>query len=141
MPTTALNKVDDMMAPEVTTALGRIRGRRTSDGIDVFKGLRYAEAPSGDYRWQPPRPIRPWSDVVEAYNFGPGCPQHSLRDCHSAGRMDEDCLRLNVWRPSSATKNSALPVMVWIHGGGFVSGTSSPPRYDGSAFAQSGVIE
>ena len=129
-----------MMAPEVTTALGRIRGRRTPDGIDVFKGIRYAEAPSGDYRWQPPRPVQPWSGVVDADNFGPGCPQHGLGRRHPTAMMDEDCLRLNVWRSSRATQDSARPVMVWIHGGGFVSGSSSPARYDGSAFAQSGVI-
>ncbi|WP_414503011.1 carboxylesterase/lipase family protein [Zymobacter sp. IVIA_5232.4 C2] len=131
-----------MAAPEVDTALGRIRGGRTPEGIEVFKGIRYAEPPSGAYRWQPPRPVRPWAETLDALEFGPGCPQHPYVVSRNAPRapMDEDCLRLNIWRPDGCTGQHRLPVMVWLHGGGFISGTSSPARYDGSAFARSGII-
>lgn len=129
-----------MTMPEVTTALGRIRGRRTAEGVDAFKGIRYAEPPTGAYRWQPPRPVRPWAGIVDAAHFGPGCPQQPLPTQTQLPVMDEDCLHLNLWRPAGITSQDRLPVMVWIHGGGFVSGSASSSRYDGSAFARLGVI-
>lgn len=131
-----------MAAPEVATSLGRIRGRYTVDGTEVFKGIRYAEPPVGDYRWQPPRAKVAWPGTIDAACFGPGCPQQALFPRKKAphASMDEDCLRLNIWRPAASQASQRYPVMVWIHGGGFVSGTSSPARYDGSAFARSGII-
>lgn len=132
-----------MTAPEVTTPMGRICGHRTADGIEVFRGIRYAEAPQGDYRWQPPRHVQPWQGTFEALAFGPGCPQQAwLKPKNSRQRlpMNEDCLRLNIWRPTGCTSHTQRPVMVWLHGGGFVCGTSSLARYDGSAFARSGVL-
>lgn len=131
-----------MTAPEVATSLGRIRGSYLEEGIEVFKGIRYAEPPVGDYRWQPPRPIHAWSGTIDAVHFGPGCPQQALFSRNKAqhASMNEDCLRLNIWRPAASMALQKYPVMVWIHGGGFVSGTSSPARYNGKAFARSGVI-
>ena len=129
-----------MTVTDVVTPLGRIRGR-TVNGVDVFKGIRYAQAPAALYRWQPPRPVTPWKGLYEALQMSPGCPQQPFpRRTGAAISDDEDCLCLNLWRPQGSQQGDDLPVMVWLHGGGFISGSASPPRYDGTAFARSGVI-
>lgn len=129
-----------MTSPEVTIAQGHLRGCSVDKDIDVFKGIRYAEAPYGPLRWQPPQPIRPSCHTFEATEFGPCCPQQVLPFDTAPKVMDEDCLRLNIWRPAGCSQSDALPVMVWIHGGGFVNGSACAARYDGSSFARSGVI-
>ena len=120
--------------------LGAVRGQ-THDGIDTFKGVPYAAPPVGPLRWRPPAPQAPWSETLVADRFGPGCLQvapagHAMDEtCDYA----EDCLYLNIWRPVSANP-TGLPVMVWIHGGGFAFGTGASPITDGAALARRGVI-
>jgi para-nitrobenzyl esterase len=124
-------------APTVTVTGGRIRGSPLEQGGAVFKGIPFAEAPIGDLRWRPPRPVKPWSSVREALAFGPPCAQNS------GGRLlensQEDCLFLNVWTPEWPVK-SRLPVMVWIHGGGNYAGTASSANFDGQSLARHGVV-
>ena len=105
---------------------GKISGLLVSRDpeIRVFKGIPYAAPPVGSLRWRPPQSVKPWQDVLQSTSFGPVCPQPEGRTRLTQTKFDkisEDCLYLNVW--TTAKDNQALlPVMVWIHGGGNISG-------------------
>jgi para-nitrobenzyl esterase len=104
-------------------------------GVRVYKGIPYAAAPTGQLRWKPPQPAQPWKGILVAKNFPANCPQIPI----VPGPQSEDCLGLNVWTPAHAA-SAKLPVMVWIHGGGFQIGASSQSAYDGEALAARGVV-
>ena len=111
------------------------------DGITSFKGIPFAAPPVGKNRWRAPQPAAHWKGVRDATKYGSDCMQLPFpSDAAPLGTPpSEDCLYLNVWTP--AKKASAnLPVMVWIYGGGFVNGGSSPAVYSGRHFAQGGVV-
>jgi para-nitrobenzyl esterase len=131
----------EVPAPEVKTAAGTVRGAATADGrIRIFKGIPYAAPPVGDLRWKEPRPAAPWPGVRDATEFGAQCVQAPVfGDITFPRPASEDCLSLNVWTPA-AKAGDKLPVMVWIHGGGFQAGAGSEPRHDGQAFARKGVV-
>ena len=127
-------------APEpVRIETGQVQGAVQS-GVIAFKGIPFAAPPVGDLRWKPPQPAAPWSGVRPATAYGSDCMQKPFpSDAAPLGTEPaEDCLVLNVWRPASAAKK--LPVMVWIYGGGFVNGGSSPEVYAGTEFARRGVV-
>ncbi|MFI7611559.1 carboxylesterase/lipase family protein [Nonomuraea terrae] len=106
---------------EVRLDSGWIRG--IEDGNVVrFRGVRYAQPPVGELRWQPPRPVAPWQGVVPAASSGPACPQAS--DNPKESSEAEDCLTLDVTVPKKAAR-MPRPVMVWLHGGGFNAGRGS----------------
>ena len=109
-----------------------------ANGVESFKGIPFAAPPVGDLRWRPPQPPPNWTGVRKADAFGPICMQASRG--FFTGPMSEDCLTLNVWRPAGAKSGAKLPVMVWIYGGAFIQGAASTPFYDGTHFAQQGVI-
>lgn len=119
---------------------GSLQGAVEGD-VAYFKGIPFAAPPVGALRWQPPQPVTPWRGVRQATQYGNDCMQlPAPGDAAPLGvGVDEDCLYLNVWRPAHSAA-SKLPVMVWIYGGGFVNGGSSPAVYDGSEFARSGVV-
>jgi para-nitrobenzyl esterase len=124
----------------VRTDSGLVRGVDESK-VRVFRGIPYAAPPVGPARWRPPRPVAPWKGVREAREFGPSCPQPPfIAEGGAPAPLSEDCLTLNVWTPASATAGSRLPVMVWIHGGGFRSGSGSDPVTRGEAFARRDVV-
>jgi len=130
-------------APTIALDSGQIRGSASSDGaINIFLGIPYAAPPVGPLRWKPPQPVTPWAAVRDATAFGPHCMQPQiLKDLvlRDPGQS-EDCLTLNVWASAKHEAATKLPVMLWIHGGSFLLGGSSEPRYDGTALARHGVI-
>ena len=104
-------------------------------GVRVYKGIPYASAPVGQFRWKPPQPAKPWKGILVAKSFPANCPQMPI----VPGPQSEDCLGLNVWTPAHSAA-AKLPVMVWIYGGGFQIGASSQSAYDGEALAAQGVV-
>ena len=128
---------DSISGPLVNTSSGILRGV-TVGNVSSFKGIPFAAPPVGEYRWRPPQPVKKWEGVRDANKFCADCPQRAFPG--STATISEDCLFLNLWVPATATKKSKLPVMVWIHGGGFTGGSGSGPGTAGDAFAQQGVI-
>ncbi len=120
------------------TNLGTVQGS-VADGVAAFRGIPYAAPPVGALRWRPPQPATPWQDTRNATAFGPSCMQTRVPFTPAPGELSEDCLTLNVWTPAEHS-GARLPVMVWIHGGGFFNGTSAAGLYDGAGFARQGVI-
>lgn len=119
---------------------GRLQGV-VKDGVEAFKGVPFAAPPVGDLRWRAPAPAPAWSGVRAATAYGHDCAQKPFpSDAAPLGTEPaEDCLVLNVWRPV-APAPAKRPVMVWIYGGGFVNGGSSPEVYAGDQFAKQGVV-
>jgi para-nitrobenzyl esterase len=125
---------------QVKTAGGMVQGSTVADGqIRVFKGIPFAAPPVGELRWQAPRPVVPWQGVKDATAFGPRCLQGQIFSDIVFKDLSEDCLTLNIWTPAKGTTDR-LPVMVWIHGGGFQAGSGAEPRHDGEAFAKKGIV-
>jgi para-nitrobenzyl esterase len=137
----ATNTPSQDTQPTVTTATGILRGISDA-GVSSFKGIPFAAPPVGEFRWRPPQPVAPWEGVRNAVEYGPNCAQ--ARWGGSPGSISEgsseDCLYLNLWAPADAEATANLPVMVWIHGGGFVGGSGSGPGTAGNEFAKQGVI-
>ena len=129
-----------MAYAQVKTTGGLVQGTTIgATGIRAFKGIPYAAPPVGDLRWQPPRPVVPWQGVRDATKFGAACLQGKIFGDISFDNISEDCLTLNIWTPAR-TAAERLPVMVWIHGGGFQAGAGGENRHDGEAFARKGVV-
>jgi para-nitrobenzyl esterase len=122
---------------EVRTKSGVVRGG-TEEDVSYFKGIPYAAPPIGANRWRPPQPVISWKNVRDATKDCADCPQRAWPGSTSV--QSEDCLFLNVWAPSSFDEKSKLPVMFWIHGGGFTGGSGSGPGASGKAFAKQSVI-
>ena len=111
-------------APDlVRTTAGPVRGR-VLPGLRIFQGIPYAAAPVGPLRWQPPESPAPWRSVRDATKPGLRCIQDVRADPDFGLRTSEDCLNLTVWTPQGATPDTPRAVMVWIHGGGFLNGSS-----------------
>lgn len=120
--------------------LGSIRGavEGAESNVVAFRGIPYAAPPVGSHRFLPPQAPIPWQGMRDATANGPIAPQTPLRGVEGVmgsikAAQDEDCLSLNIWTPADAAQ--AAPVIVWIHGGGFISGAGSLPWYDGSNLA------
>jgi len=132
------------MAEKVLTVSGRVEGD-AQHGVHVFRGIPYAQPPRDALRWRAPEPARPWRGTRSARTYGPAAPQigpvgRLVRLLIGApeGRQDQNCLSLNVWTP--ACDRRARPVMVWIHGGAFILGSSALPLYRGWRLAKAGNL-
>lgn len=115
------------------------------NGITVFKGIPFAAPPVGKLRWQPPQPVVPWQGVLQADHFAAACPQlvsgNFASIDNNMGTQSEDCLYLNIWTPAlDKGAKAKLPVMVWIHGGGFAFGASSQSNWTGEKLAAKNVV-
>ena len=130
--------------PAVRTESGWLSGTRSDDAtVHVFKGVPYAQPPVGDLRWRAPQTVDAWRGERSADRFGPRCiqPEYATNSISFFGSEteSEDCLYLNIWTPT-LDRAAKLPVMVWLHGGGFVTGSGALKLYSGAAFARRGVV-
>jgi para-nitrobenzyl esterase len=122
-----------------STTAGRVAGRVEADGLKSFLGIPYVRPMLGEMRFAKPQPPQPWQGVYPALEFGPVFPQtFDKMEPSSLYFQDEDCLRLNVWTP--ALDAAKRPVMVFIHGGGYIWGSSADPLYDGGNLARRGDV-
>ncbi len=137
-----MTPVDTVLAQ---TKAGTLRGTLGPEGIARFFAIPYARAPFGPLRFAAPEPAPGWDGTRDAVEFGPTAPKPDAE--HSQSQLDfledpsiagDDCLNLNVWTPDPTA--TGLPVMVWIHGGAYLSGSSAQPLYDGTTFARDGVV-
>jgi para-nitrobenzyl esterase len=117
---------------------GMVSGTATpSPNVRVFKGVPFAAPPTGDLRWRAPKPAAHWDGVRKADEFGPECMQGAGGSSNQ--KMGEDCLYLNVWT-GARSAGEKRPVMVWIYGGGYNTGSGSQAMYDGEALAKKGAV-
>ncbi len=133
--------------PAVAIDAGKVRGQLAGEAKDVlaYKGIPYAKPPVGDLRWREPQAPEKWEGVRDCFQFGNACPQRVDPFMEKVPQMalnapqSEDCLYLNVWCPAKS-EGKKLPVLVWVHGGGYVVGAASQPLYDGEALARRGAV-
>ncbi|NQD59910.1 carboxylesterase family protein, partial [Enterobacter sp. CM29] len=133
--------MENPSAPVVETRQGALIGSTEGD-THVWCGIPYAAPPVGPWRWRSPRPPARWDGVRPATAFSASSWQSS-ESCQELGGGDpgqfsEDCLYLNVWSP--VVRADPLPVMVWLHGGGFTLGAGGLPPYNGRALAKRGTV-
>jgi len=132
----------------VKTMDGKVHGKLINHGkVRAFQGIPYAAPPLGGLRWKAPQPVATWKGTLDATTYGHHCAQNRVFEDmvfqDSASRADagsEDCLSLNVYVPASKTANAKLPVMFWIHGGGYSGGASSEPRHNGDSLPLKGIV-
>ncbi len=128
---------------KVKTAQGKVQGKTINDGkVRAYLGLPYAAPPVGDLRWKAPEPAAKWKGTRDATKYGAHCAQGRVFEdmVFEDSGPSEDCLFLNVYAPATATDKSKLPVMFWIHGGGYAGGASSEPRHNGDFLPLKGIV-
>ncbi|MDQ3250446.1 MAG: carboxylesterase/lipase family protein [Chloroflexota bacterium] len=129
------------LATPITIEAGQLQGV-VENNVVSFKGIPYAAPPVGDLRWRAPQPAATWPAVRPADAYGNACIQQpglSAKNGGEPGPLSEDCLYLNIWTPRPGP-TSKLPVMVWIHGGGYVFGAGGLEVYDGAPLASQGAV-
>ncbi len=122
----------------VATTSGQVCGKVTEaagEQVHAFLGIPFGESTAGENRWQPPAPKTASTSIIHATTFSPGCPQAPNPPYTPPNGTSEDCLTLNIWRRADLPGRTPAPVMVWMHGGSFLSGGSSMPIYDGAYLA------
>lgn len=131
-------------APLATVDSGTLEGKRLSNGVQAYLGIPYAAPPVRELRWREPQPAARWNGVYHADRTGPECIQLLRRKDinHYFGEeaTSEDCLYMNVWAPAPAGPGAKLPVIVFIHGGGFTVGSSGMALYGGANVAAHGAV-
>lgn len=132
------DRVQAQSSPVVATADGRVQGS-VDHGVESWRGIPFAAPPIGSLRWRAPQSAIPWTGIRDALEFGSDCMQiPSQGTARIQTKPSEDCLYVNVWRPEGA--HDKLPVLVWIYGGGWVEGGTSPSIYSGAKLAAQDVI-
>ena len=136
--------------PVLTIEGGQISGKAgEAEGISVYMGIPYAAPPVGELRWKKPQPVESWEGVRQCTEPGNASLQGGQeegsfywKEFYQAGNppMSEDCLYLNVWTPVASNTEARLPVMFWIHGGGYVNGYGHEIEFDGTEYAKLGVV-
>ncbi|WP_058185263.1 carboxylesterase/lipase family protein [Terracidiphilus gabretensis] len=127
----------------IKTEQGKVHGKTLNDGkVNAWLGLPYAAPPVNDLRWKAPQQAAKWPGERDGTKFGAHCAQNHVFDdmIFQDNGDSEDCLFLNVYAPANATAKSKLPVMFWIHGGGFSGGGSNEPRHNGDFLPLKGVV-
>jgi para-nitrobenzyl esterase len=122
---------------------GKLHGKTINDGkVRAFLGIPYAAPPVGDLRWKAPQPAAKWKGDRDATVYGAHCAQNKVFEdmVFEDNGGSEDCLFLNVYTPADAKDDAKLPVMFWIHGGGFSGGASNEPRHNGDFLPLKGVV-
>lgn len=136
--TTGTGSGDPLLA---TTDLGDVQGIDSAvEGVRAFHAMPYAAEPSGDNRWRPPEPRASYDGTFDATTPGAMCPQSTVAVDFletTPNEQTEDCLTLSVWSPTGAAD---LPVMVWFHGGSFISGSGEQVLFIGDDLAANGVV-
>jgi para-nitrobenzyl esterase len=146
-PSAPQEKPAKVMTDAVTIESGQVRGEVLGSAQDVhaFKGIPFAAPPIGELRWKAPQPVGKWEGVRDCVAFGNACPQRTPALMKAIPQMainaplSEDCMYLNVWMPKVASKKP-LPVLYWIHGGGYSMGAASQPVYDGEELSRLGCV-
>jgi para-nitrobenzyl esterase len=127
---------------QVSTKSGVVEGF-TRDGVNRWRSIPYAAPPVGELRFRAPQPVQPWRGVKSCHNFTACAPQeriYTLTGIKGFQAMSEDCLTLNVVTPHWSHGSDRLPVMFFIHGGGYILGSSATPLYDGAGLARRGFV-
>jgi para-nitrobenzyl esterase len=128
-----------VLASQVQVASGALQGVNV-EGLSIYRGIPYATAPVGDLRWREPQPVRPWRGVRKAVEFAPACMQTGVSmPGETPPTVSEDCLYLNIWSPGRRA-GERLPVLVWIHGGGYTNGSAAMPLYWGDRLARKRIV-
>ena len=133
---------EEICTTPVKTVSGMVQGLSEKNGRScVWRGIPYAAPPVGELRWKAPQPAPAWQGVRDGSVWGARCMQSGIMEMTNydpSGRMSEDCLYLNIWRPNKPGK---FPVMFWIHGGGYTGGTGNTQMYWGDRLAANGDVE
>jgi len=131
----------------IKIADGKVHGKSLNSAVRAFQGIPYAAPPVGDLRWKAPEPAKAWKGELDATKYGHHCAQNHVFDdmvfqdsTTPTDTGSEDCLTLNVYTPVSVKAGAKLPVMFWIHGGGYSGGGSSEPRHNGDFMPKKGVV-
>jgi para-nitrobenzyl esterase len=118
---------------------GALEGAR-KEGLTTYLGVPYAAPPMGELRWREPQRAAAWKGTRPSSTFAPACPQNGVSmPGEEPPKTNEDCLYLNVWTPAKAN-GERLPVLVWIHGGGYTNGSTAMPLYAGDQLARRGIV-
>lgn len=129
----------------VTIESGKVAGTQLASGVHAWFGIPFAQPPVRELRWHAPMPVKPWKGILNADTMAPFCVQalrsaNIVNDYPPATTLSEDCLNLNIWTPPTARAGDKLPVIVYIHGGGFRDGSPSTPDVSGAEMAKKGVV-
>jgi para-nitrobenzyl esterase len=134
MPILAATSCSTLPPGQVKVEGGWIQGTVEED-LTVYKGIPFAAPPVGDLRWRAPQFVRKWTDIKQTTQFVPA----PIQGGNPPSGKSEDCLYLNIWTPAKSSRER-IPVLVWIHGGGFSFGSTSDPVYTGEMLAKKGVV-